>query len=265
MRVLVSGAASGVGREVARVLARPGCVLFLTDVQADELAVTRALCEARGAEVQSFAADIRERARLAEWIGNAITLDHAFICAGITGGRPPYDDQGIALEREERVRAMLEINVDGVFNIFYPTIALMRRRAPDRRGLRGRVCVMSSVASFVSYPGTPSYCASKAAVDRFFVSTAPSLDALGITLTSVCCGFIKTGMVKGNRFPMPGLVPVDIAVARILRGVAQGKRRVIFPLWLAAGSRIVDMLPARWAERCYMRQPSAQAEGMPDF
>ncbi|WP_068172753.1 SDR family NAD(P)-dependent oxidoreductase [Neokomagataea thailandica] len=265
MRVLISGAASGIGREIARVLARPGCVLFLTDIQAEALWVLGEYCRAQGAEVQSAVLDVRDRAGLEAWVHQAQVLDYVFLCAGITGGRPPCDHYGVAVEREERVRAMFDINVVGVLNIFYPAAALMKRRRRNARGLRGRICVISSVAGFVSYPGTPSYGASKAAVDRLFVAMAPLLGGAGITLTSVCCGFVDTAMVWRNDFPMPGLVSVEEAVSRIMRGVRRGKRRVVFPLWLVVGSRLMDLLPPRWAERCYLRQPSAQPAGMPDF
>lgn len=265
MRVFISGAASGVGRELACRFARSGTVLFLVDVQAEGLAQTQKQCVALGAVVQSAALDVRDRAAMCAWVEHAQALDYVFICAGITGGRPTQDDEGVAFECEERVRAMFGVNLDGVLNVLYPAIAVMRRRVPNTDGLRGRICVMSSVAGFVSYPGTPSYCASKAAVDRLLVATAPSVEALGITLTSVCCGFVDTAMVQRNCFRMLGLVSVEDAVSRILRGVRGGKRRVVFPFWLVAGSRLMDLVPPRWAERCYLRQPSARPAGMPDF
>nr|WP_294914351.1 SDR family NAD(P)-dependent oxidoreductase [uncultured Neokomagataea sp.] len=265
MRVLISGAASGIGRELACRLARSGTILFLVDVQAEGLEQTRHDCVARGADVRSVVLDVRDRAGVSAWVKSAQRLDHVFICAGITGGRPPSDGDGVAFEEEERVRAMFAVNCDGVLNVLYPALAIMRHGKPNAAGVRGRICVMSSVAGFVSYPGTPSYSASKAAVDRFLVAMAPSVEALGITLTSVCCGFVDTAMVWRNGFPMPGLVSVEEAVSRIVLGVQRGKRRVVFPLWMAVGSRLMDLLPPRWAERCYLRQPSAQPAGMPDF
>lgn len=265
MRVLITGAASGMGRGLALALAHRRATLFLGDTDAEGLMDTHAACTRLGACVRTDVLDVRNREGMAAWIASTGGLDHVFACAGITGGRQPRDAAGAALEREERVRAMVDINVTGVLNTFYPVMALMRHRKPNPQGIRGRFCVISSVAGFVAYPGTPSYCASKAAVDRLIVGSASHYEPLGITLTSVCCGFVNTPMAAPNRFPMPGLVSTDRAVRHILRGTAQGRRRVIFPRWLVLGARFSDLLPRTVSERCYTRQPSAQPGGMPDF
>ena len=69
--------------------------------------------------------------------------------------------------------------------------------------------------------------------------------AQGIALTSVCPGYIRTGMTAGNSFPMPGLMDAERAARIILRGVAVGRVRVAFPWWMAAAARFADLLPPR--------------------
>lgn len=267
MNILITGAASGIGRGLALKLARPGVSLQLCDHAADGLMETARQCDEQGARAVPAVLDTRNRQGMAEWIATASgeRLDMAFLCAGITGGLPPEDDDGLVLEREERVRETLDTNLTGTLNTFFPVVAAMRRQQRNGENLRGRICVMASVAGFVCYPGTPSYSASKAALDRFIVANAAHLQRFGISLTSVCCGFVDTAMVKQNRFPMPGLVSTEVAVRRILRGTLRQTRRVIFPSWLVMGSRLMDLLPPRLAERYYMTQPSAQPAGMPDF
>lgn len=271
MNILITGAASGIGRGLALKLARPGVSLHLCDRVEDGLMKTAVLCTEKGARAFPAVLDTRDRQGMADWVSEAAgeRLDMAFLCAGITGGLPPASDDGLVMEREERVREMIDINLTGTLNTFFPVVTAMRRQERhhdgNRAGLRGRICVMASVAGFVCYPGTPSYSASKAALDRFVVANASRLERSGISLTSVCCGFVDTPMVSQNRFPMPGLVSTEEAVRRILRGTLRRTRRVIFPAWLVMGSRLMDLLPPRLAERYYGTQPSAQPAGMPDF
>ena len=267
MNILITGAASGIGRGLALKLARPGVSLHLCDHAEDGLMETARHCEEQGARAVPTVLDTRDRQGMAAWVATASEerLDMAFLCAGITGGLPHTATDGLLLEREERVRDMLDINLTGTLNTFFPVVAAMRRQERNGEELRGRICVMASVAGFVCYPGTPSYSASKAALDRFIVANAARLGSFGISLTSVCCGFVDTAMVKGNRFAMPGLVSTEEAVRRILRGTLRQTRRVIFPAWLVMGSRLMDLLPPRLTERYYVTQPSAQPAGMPDF
>lgn len=67
-----------------------------------------------------------------------------------------------------------------------------------------------------------------------------------------------------KRLPMPGLTDVNSACRRILRGLSRNERRIIFPLWLVAGSRFMDLLPIRLAEFYYNNQPSGAAGSMPE-
>ncbi len=267
MNILITGAASGIGRGLALKLARPGVSLQLCDHVADGLMKTARRCDEQGAHAVPTVLDARDRQGMADWIATAAgeRLDMAFLCAGITGGLPPEAEDGLVLEREERVREMLDTNLTGTLNTFFPVVNAMRQQKRNDENLRGRICVMASVAGFVCYPGTPSYSASKAALDRFIVANASRLGNSGISLTSVCCGFVDTAMVKQNRFAMPGLVSTEEAVSRILRGTLRQTRRVIFPAWLVLGSRLMDLLPPRLADWYYVTQPSAQPAGMPDF
>ncbi|GBQ71310.1 oxidoreductase [Ameyamaea chiangmaiensis NBRC 103196] len=258
--ILITGAASGIGRGLAGRLSRHGRSLHLMDRDAAGLAETARACVRHGATVDTRVQDVRDADALRDWIAECGPIDLAFVCAGVTGGIPASDRR----ESDAQVRTILSINVDGVLNTLLPLLDVMRGQAVFD-GVRGRICVMSSVAGLVSYPGTPAYCASKAAVDRFVVASAAMARRDGIVLNSVCCGFVKTPMVAANAFAMPGLCPVETAVTRILRGVARGQRRTVFPWWLVAGSRLLDLLPPRVAEMYYLNQPTGAAGTMPTW
>ncbi|GAN69750.1 SDR family NAD(P)-dependent oxidoreductase [Acetobacter orleanensis] len=263
--VLITGASSGLGRSLALTLARPGRRLFLGGRNRDRLTETARLCISRGAAADIRLCDVTDRNGMEDWVHSAGPLDMVLACAGITGGtRRATAPDGAPYEPDAQARRMFATNVEGVLNTVLPALHVMQGQPRAADGLRGRICAISSVAGIVSYPGTPSYSASKAAVDRFMVATGGNMKQAGILLTSVVCGFLNTPMVAGNHFPMPGLTDVDNASRRILRGLRRNERRIVFPRWLVAGSRFMDLLPIRLAEAYYTNQPTGAAGSMPE-
>ena len=262
--LLITGAASGLGRTFALRAAGPGVSLHLIDCNEPRLEDTVARVEALGARVTQHALDVTDAAAMRQAIEAADHLDLVLACAGVTGG--VHDGVGGATqpsEPEYQVRRMVDVNLDGVLNTLFPALDVMRRQSRGPDGYRGRIAAISSIAGLVSFPGTPSYCATKAAVDRFMVATGGNLQKEGILLSSVVCGFLNTPMVATNEFPMPGLMQAAAAVEKIMAGLAKNKRRIAFPRWIVAGSRFMDLLPVSLAERYYQNQPTGAAGSMP--
>ncbi|GBQ83391.1 SDR family NAD(P)-dependent oxidoreductase [Asaia krungthepensis] len=267
--IFITGAASGIGRALALALSEPGRHLYLADCNATGLEATRASCHERGATARTTCLDVTDRQAMTEWCaeGPDRAIDLLLVCAGVTGGVDALDEEGAAFETPSQIRRMMAVNLEGAFNAILPVMTRMRRQPLVRTGRlrsqRGQICAIASVAGLVSYPGTPSYSASKAALDRFLVASGAYSRRAGIHLSSVCCSFVATPMVAQNRFPMPGLMSVENATAHILRGLARRKRRIIFPNWLVLGSRFMDILPIQLAELYYTRQPTGRPGSMP--
>jgi NAD(P)-dependent dehydrogenase (short-subunit alcohol dehydrogenase family) len=194
---------------------------------------------------------------MASWIGRAGRLDLVVANAGISGGT----GRG-ATETAAQIRAIFAVNLDGMLNTALPAMAAMQSQAPGADGVRGRIAVVASIAGFLPAPGAPSYCASKAAADAWTVGTATFARTRGIHLTSICPGYVRTGMTAANRFPMPGLMDADRAATIILRGIAAGRRRVVFPWWMGAAARVAGLLPPAWSGRLLAKAPGKDA--LPD-
>lgn len=166
--VLITGASSGLGRALAEACARPGAVLHLSGRDGARLEAAAAVCRARRADVRPMVVDVCDAAAMEAWIGGAGRLDLVIANAGISAGT------GGATEPVEQTRRIFETNVTGVvLNTALPAIQAMAAQAPGADGLRGRVAVVASLAAFVAAPGAPTYCATKAAVQRW----AEALDA----------------------------------------------------------------------------------------
>jgi short-subunit dehydrogenase len=238
--VLITGASSGLGRALAEACAAPGVGLHLSGRDTERLEAAAQACRARGATACARVLDVRDAAAMAEWIEAAGRLDlvvaNAGISAGTGDGRP---------EAAAQARAVFAANLDGVLNTALPALASMRAQAPGPDGVRGRIAAVASIAAFVPAPGAPAYCASKAAVDAWTVAAAEMARREGIVMTSLCPGYVRTAMTARNRFPMPGLMDADRAARIMLRGIAAGRRRVVFPWWMGVAARLVGLMPPR--------------------
>lgn len=236
--ILITGASSGIGEALALRCAAPGVLLHLGARDPVRLAAIAAACQARGAVAQPRLIDVTDRAAMADWIKGAGRLDlvvaNAGISAGTLGGRP---------EAAEQTRAIFATNLDGALNTVYPALEVMAAQPADVDGWRGRIACVASIAAFIALPHSPSYCAAKAALDRWTVATHPLARSMGIRLVSVCPGYVITPMTRVNRFTMPGLMTADRAAAQILRGVAGRGARHVFPAWFGLFVRLAGLLP----------------------
>ncbi|MCA3393581.1 MAG: SDR family NAD(P)-dependent oxidoreductase, partial [Roseomonas sp.] len=165
--VLITGASSGLGRALAEACAAPGVALHLSGRDATKLEETATACRARGAEVLPRVIDVCDATAMTGWITGAGRLDLVIANAGISAGT------GGTTEPTAQTRLLFETNVTGVLNTALPALEVMAAQPPGADGLRGRIAVVSSVAAFVAAPGAPTYCATKAAVQRW----AEALDA----------------------------------------------------------------------------------------
>lgn len=240
--VLITGASSGIGRALALLLARPGAKLHLSGRDAARLGDIASQCRTRGAIVHTRILDVRDALAMADWIAGAgplhLVVANAGVGAGSDDGRP---------EPASQVRQVFSTNLDGALNTALPALEVMLAQSPDSHGVRGRIAVIASIAAFVPGPGAATYCAAKAALDRWTVATAHTAGRHGVVMTSVCPGYVRTAMTAANRFPMPGLMDPDRAAAIILKGVLRNRRRVAFPWWVAGMARLVGALPPSWS------------------
>jgi NAD(P)-dependent dehydrogenase (short-subunit alcohol dehydrogenase family) len=184
---VITGAASGLGAESARRLAREGASLVLTDVSA---AAGEALAEAingTGSAAIFLTQDVTDEARWGEVAKVALDrfghIDILVNSAGIGEGEPLLETT------YESFKRVMAINLDGTF-------LGMRAIAPAMVAAgRGSIINISSILGKVGNPGAPAYCASKGAVLMLTKATALDLAPQGVRVNSVHPGYIDTPMV----------------------------------------------------------------------
>lgn len=240
--VLVTGASSGIGAELARQLAAEGHGLVLVARRADRL---HALAEEarlqHGVEVEVVPADLADRAARAELVARLLAEERAVtgVCnnAGFgLYGRAAQQDAG-------RLREMVELNVDALHELTLAFLPGMLRRG------EGAILNVASIAGYQPLPGMATYAATKAFVQAFSEALHAELAGTGVSCTVLNPGPVPTefGAVAGTDEVgsyVPGFasVPAGEVAAAAIRGMRRGRRSVVPGIAtkvIAAGGRLV--------------------------
>lgn len=225
--VVITGAASGMGREYALEFARLGALVAITDVNEQGLGETQAMVQTISdkklySEVLDIGSEIDVQA-FAQKVKDTLGRAHVIINnAGIGGGGAPAWAQDMA-----QFHLTMNVNFFAVVNM---TKAFLPQLLANNEGA---VVNVSSVFGLIGTPGTSDYCAAKFAVRGFSESLMVELAETPITVHLVHPGGIKTNIAKdakqGAEFEAKYLKtdPLD-AVRIVIKGIQKGKQRMIF-------------------------------------
>jgi NAD(P)-dependent dehydrogenase (short-subunit alcohol dehydrogenase family) len=134
-------------------------------------------------------------------------------------------------------RRVFDINVMGMVHTFHPFIAGMRVAR------RGRLVGMASVAGIRGLPGAGAYSASKAAAITYLESLRVELRGSGVKVVTLAPGYIATAMTAKNPYAMPFLMPVECAVASMVRHIDKGSRFAVMPWQMGIVAGLLKRLP----------------------
>lgn len=224
----ITGASSGFGRGLALRLAARGYAVGLAARRVDRLQEVATEVEEAGGRAVVCACDVAERDQVLDAVAKTAgafgPVDLLFANAGVDWPTRAAELDGT------QVASMLSINFLGAVYATEAVLPAMLERDA------GRVVVVGSLAGYGGLPFTASYCASKAAVDKFFESLRVDLRGTGVQVTVLTPGYVKTEMTEDNPYPMPFLMELEPALDRMERAIFRGGRRVgfPFPLWMAA-------------------------------
>ncbi len=196
---LVTGAASGIGRACAEVLAREGAVVVLTDVQSGE--EVAAGIRAAGGKAEFHRHDVTDEAR---WTAIVAAVEKAHGRLDVLVNNAGIAVAGLVTDLTlDQWRHQMAVNVDGVFLGVKCALPLMRKS-----GAGGSIINISSIAGLRGAANLSAYCTSKGAVRLFTKSVALECAMMGdgIRCNSVHPGIIETPIwgqvVPGSNEPL---------------------------------------------------------------
>lgn len=249
-RLVVTGAARGIGEKVARVAAARGARLALIGLEPDRL---RDLAEDLGPAACWREADVRDAGALWAAIdGCAQTMsgiDLVVANAGVAAYGTVRQLDEASFER------VLDINLTGVFRT-------MKYATPHLERSRGHLTVMASALSFLPLAGMAAYGASKAGAELLALAYRQEVAHLGVTVGVVHPSWIDTDIVRGaeadlpsfrrlrRRLPYPGNVTTSVehVATAIVDGLARRSGRVYVPRAVVVANWLRAALnsPAAW-------------------
>src|SRR4051812_20324607 len=259
-KLVITGAARGIGEKVARLAAARGARVALIGLEPDRL---RALADDLGAGASWREADVRDGASLRWAIDDCANtmcgIDFTVANAGVAA-------YGTVRQADESsFELVLDINVNGVFRT-------LKYATPHLERSRGHAMVIASAISFTPIAGLASYAASKAGVEMLALAYRQEVAHLGITVGLVHPSWIDTDLVRGaeadlpsfqqlrGRLPYPGNVTTsaDRAAAAIGRGLVRRRSRVYVPraVVVANWAKAALNSPTAWP---WMRRFAARA------
>lgn len=223
-RVLITGASSGIGRQLALDYQQAGWQVWGCGRDGERLQ------ELAQAGIIPLQFDARDLAAMKELASSLPPLDLLILNAG----NCEYMDVAEGFDSALFAR-VIETNLIATGYALDAFLPLLHRGA--------RLALVSSSVSWLALPRAQAYGASKAAIDYLAATLRLDLAVRGIGVTLIRPGFVKTPLTAKNDFPMPCLVTVEQASRTIMDGLAAGHHQIHFPrrfIWLL---RLLGALP----------------------
>jgi NAD(P)-dependent dehydrogenase (short-subunit alcohol dehydrogenase family) len=270
--VLITGAARGIGAEVARVLASRGATISLVGLEPEQLAQTAA--ELPGSGHVCFEADVCDQASLHDAVTRTVEarggLDVCVANAGIANFGTVEKGDPDAWAR------CVDVNLTGMFRTSHEAL-------PHLIESKGYLLIVSSLAAFSSPPGLSAYCASKWGAEALANCTRHEVGFRGVKVGSCHPSWIDTDLTRDadadlpsfremrDRLPWPAhkTTTLEECGAQIADGIEKRKRKIRVPREVAivdwarviANGPLSDLALRRDAKRL-MPQMEAEVEAL---
>jgi short-subunit dehydrogenase len=260
--VLITGASSGIGEELAWQLGQAGAKLTLASRRRELLEkLAQRIVDAGKPAPLVVQCDVTQDGSLQKAVEESVRhwgkLDVAIANAGF-GVVGPLKKLSV-----EDYRRQFETNVFGVLRTIYAALPQIEKN-------KGNIAIIGSVSGWAATPGASPYNMSKFAVRALANAITPELRLAGVKVTLISPGFVASDIRRVDnqgafhehaKEPMPSwlIMATDKAVRQILRAIARGKREAIITGHGKALVFLERFMP--WVSRAFGRKMAAGRGG----
>ncbi|WP_456271132.1 SDR family oxidoreductase [Bacillus sp. AK031] len=227
-RILITGAAGGLGQELCLAFGRRGAVILALDIHPKHLESLKRLLKDNNIQCEIYVCNIADKQQCKAVIKKIESLyssiDMVIHNAGISHRSTFMDTKLEVLEN------IISVNVNGTINLTHFTLNQIMKN-------KGSYVVVSSVAGFAPLMGRTGYAASKHALHGFFETLRAEVEDYGVKILMVCPSFMKTAMehtafdgdgkqVSKNKQTVGNVLTPVFVAEQIVKGVLSSKKRI---------------------------------------
>jgi len=229
MNILITGATSGIGKQVALDYAAAGhhvIAVGRNDTALQELAQRYA------EQISGCQLDIGDRDACLQTLRAFTDIDIVILSAGVCEYLAIDEFDSALFER------VFQVNVIGTMNCVQGLLPNLKAGS--------KLVFVGSTARLLPFVKAEAYGASKAAIHYIARSLEVDLASRGIKVLTVSPGFVETPMTDVNEFEMPMKVSVEYASQAIRRGIEKNTRDITFPRLFGGLLKVMSRFPQGW-------------------
>ncbi|HSC25083.1 MAG TPA: SDR family NAD(P)-dependent oxidoreductase [Candidatus Babeliales bacterium] len=218
-KVIIIGASSGMGRELAKIMATNGYTVGIAAPQENLLTSLQQEISVKTYKSIIDVSNDNAQSKLLELINEMNGVDIMIICAGIGDRNPALD---FAIDKKT-----IDVNVTGFCRMVTASMHYFIQQNS------GHLAVISSIAGIRGNDAAPAYNASKAFISNYLQGLRKKIarEKLTITVTDIKPGFVDTAMAHTYRKPF-WMISAHRAAHYIFDGIEQKKKIVyVSPIW----------------------------------
>lgn len=245
MKVVISGASSGIGLALARHYLERGATVAAFARRGELL---QHLSAQFPDKVFPYTLDVRDAAAVGaaadDYMMRVGVPDIVIANAGVSVGTLTEYAEDL-----DAFKQVMDINVLGMVNTFQPFVHAMSEVG------RGTLVGIASVAGFRGLPGASAYSASKAAAITYLESLRVEMRSGGVKVVTIAPGYIKTPMTVINPYPMPFILAPEEAARRMARVIERGCSFAVVPWQMGIVGWVMRRLPNWLYDRLFANAP----------
>lgn len=233
MKILITGASSGLGAEFARQYALPENELYLLARREEKLLqLKNELCN-KAKKITLIVVDVRDFERLQEKLREIENIDMVILNAGVSLGH-----SHTAMPTIAEFKNLYDVNVlsqHAALEVLLPKMLAQKS---------GKVVFISSLSSLFTMPSAKVYASSKRALNAYAEGIGYKYASQGIKVVTILPGFIKSELTEKNDFKMPFLLETDEGVRRMIKAIERDLPLYCFPKRFCFIVKLLRLFPS---------------------